>query len=69
MHKSQVIGRMEVASSSFIFTGSGGICFMTSGGSFTLQREVSIRWYINGSGPPIVDHIKYRGKVQDCVVI
>lgn len=32
-----VRGRMELANSSFNFTGSGGICFITSGVSFKLK--------------------------------
>jgi hypothetical protein len=31
------LGSNELTSSSFIFTGSGGICFMISGASFILQ--------------------------------
>jgi len=32
-----VLGSMELASSSFTFTGRGGICFITSGESFNLK--------------------------------
>jgi len=34
-----VLGSMELASSSFTFTGRGGICFITSGESFNLKTH------------------------------
>lgn len=37
------LGSIELTSSSFIFTGSGGICFMISGASFILQDQRCMR--------------------------
>jgi hypothetical protein len=36
------LGSIELTSSSFIFTGSGGICFMISGASFISFKTLSI---------------------------
>jgi len=37
-----VLGSMELASSSFTFTGRGGICFITSGESFNLKTNTIV---------------------------